>query len=140
MNITLETMSFNNCTVGKLYIDGVILCYTIEKPWRDNEPMISCIPAGVYELNPCLSPRFGKTYCLENTALDVSLCDHTKRTHILLHKANKESQLLGCIAPVSTFGVLPGSGEWCGLSSAVAYNKLMKVLDRKAHKITITRS
>ena len=140
MNITLETMSFNNCTVGKLHVDGVFLCYTMEKPWKDNTPMVSCIPAGVYELNPCISPKFGETYCLENSSLDVSLCGCTKRTHILIHKANMESQLLGCIAPVSSFGVLSGKGEWCGLSSAVAYNKLIDVLDGRSHTITIVRS
>jgi len=51
-----------------------------------------------------------------------------------------ESQLLGCIAPVSSFGVIDGKAEWCGLSSAVAYNKLMNVLDGKQHSITIIRS
>ena len=140
MDITLETMSFNNCTVGKLYVDSVFLCYTIEKPWENNAPMISCIPAGVYELNPCSSPKFGETYCLENPSLNVSHCGTTRRTHILIHKANMESQLLGCIAPVSSFGVLDGKTEWCGLSSAVAYNKLMNVLDGKQHSITIIRS
>jgi len=139
MNITLETMGFNNCTVGKLYIDSVLLCYTMEKPWLDNAVRVSCIPSGVYELNPCISPRFGETYCLENSALDVSLCGCTARTHILIHKANMESQLLGCIAPVSSFGVLNGKGEWCGLSSGAAYNKLMALLDKKPHTITITR-
>lgn len=133
-------MSFNNCTVGKLYVDSVFLCYTIEKSWKDNAPMVSCIPGGVYELNPCISPRFGETYCLENQSLDVSLCGCTKRTHILIHKANMESQLLGCIAPVSSFGVLDGKSEWCGFSSAKAYNKLISVLDRKPHIITIIRS
>jgi hypothetical protein len=140
MNITLETMSFNNCTVGKLYVDSVFLCYTMEKPWEGNEPMVSCVPGGVYELNPCISPRFGETYCLENPSLEVSLCGCTKRTHILFHKANMESQLLGCIAPVSSFGVLDGKGEWCGLSSGKAYNKLIALLDRKPHTITIIRS
>ena len=139
MKITLETMSFNNCTVGKLYVDGVVLCYTIEKPWKNNEPMISCVPAGVYELNPCKSHRFGGTYCLENTDLGVSLHRNTKRTHILIHKANKESQLLGCIAPVSYFGVLNGEVEWCGMSSAKAYNKLMNVLNGELHSIEIIR-
>jgi len=139
MKITLETMSFNNCTVGKLYVDGVVLCYTIEKPWVNNEPMISCVPAGVYELNPCKSHKFGDTYCLENTDLGVSLHSKTKRTHILIHKANMESQLHGCIAPVSSFGVLNGEVEWCGLSSAKAYNKLIDVLAGGLHAIEIIR-
>lgn len=132
-------MSFNNCTVGKLYVDSVFLCYTMEKPWKDNEPMVSCIPAGVYELNSCASPRFGDTYCLENTNLGVSLHGRTKRTHILIHKANMESQLLGCIAPVSSFGVLNGKVEWCGLNSTKAYNKLIDALNGELHSIEIIR-
>lgn len=139
MKITLETMSFNNCTVGKLYVDGVVLFNTMEKPWKNNEPMISCIPAGVYELNPCVSPKFGKTYCLENTDLGVSHHSNTKRTHILIHKANMASELHGCIAPVSSFGVLNGETEWCGMSSAVAYNKLMGILNGEPHSIEIIR-
>lgn len=140
MKITLETMSFNNCTVGKFYVDGVVLFNTIEPPWKNNEPVISCVPAGVYELNPCKSPRFGDTYCLENTDLGVSLNRNTKRTHILLHKANMASELLGCIAPVSYFGVLTGKTEWCGMSSAKAYDKLMNVLGGKLHSIEIKRA
>lgn len=140
MKLTLNTMSFNNCTVGKLYVESVFLCYTIEKPWKDNQPMVSCIPEGEYNLNPVASPKFGDTYCLENKSLNVSLCGCTKRTHILIHKANMESELLGCIAPVSSFGVLNGKAEWCGFSSGKAYNKLMDTLDGKYHTITITRS
>lgn len=140
MNITLDTMSFNNCTVGKLFVDGVFLCYTMEKPWLDNAPMISCVPDGVYELNPTSSPKFGETYYLESPNLGVSLSGNTKRTHILIHKANKESQLLGCIAPVSSFGVFTGADEWCGLSSGVAYNKLMDILGGNYHLLTIKRS
>ena len=132
-------MSFNNCTVGKLYVDSVLLCYTMEKPWKDNQPMISCVPAGVYELNPCTSPRFGETYCLENTDLGVSEHGKTKRTHILIHKANMESELYGCIAPVRYFGVLNGKVEWCGLDSTSAYNRLMKELNGELHFIEIIR-
>ena len=132
-------MSFNNCTVGKLYIGGDLLCNTIEKPYKNNEPCVSCIPAGVYELNPTTSPKFGKTYCLENPELDVSLDGITKRTHILIHKANFESQLLGCIAPVSSFGVILGKVEWAGLSSGRAYNELMELLGDESHTIEIQR-
>lgn len=139
MDLTLNTMSFNNCTVGKLYANGAFVCNTIEKPWNDNQPMISCIPAGKYELNACVSPRFGKTYCLENPLLDVSLSGNTKRTHILIHKANAESQLYGCIAPVSSFGTITGFNEWCGLNSGKAYDKLMAILDREDHTLTIKR-
>lgn len=140
MNLILKTVSFNNCTVGKLYTGDSLICYTIEKPWEDNEPCVSCIPAGVYLLNPCASPKFGNTYCVENSALGVSLCSDTQRTHILFHKANSESELLGCIAPVTSFGVLHGKTEWCGFSSGKAYDKLMSILDGERHTLTIERA
>ena len=83
MKLKLVTFTANNCTVGKLWHDDNLLCYTMEKKWDDNKPNVSCIPAGAYELNPALSPKFGSTYCLENERLGVSLNGDTKRTHIL---------------------------------------------------------
>lgn len=138
MNLRLITFSNNLCTLGKLYDDqDNLICNTMEKPWKDNTPSISCVPAGTYELNKTNSPKFGQTYCLENKALNVSLSGDTARTHILIHKANKETQLLGCIAPVSYFGVL--HSQWAGLSSKVAYDKLMSILGDENHTLEIAR-
>ena len=138
MDLKLITFTANTCTIGKLYLNDELICSTMEKPWRDNRPSVSCIPAGRYDLKPCLSNRFGQTYCLENKDLDVSLDGDTKRTHILIHKANKESELLGCIAPVSYFGIL--DNEWAGLSSKKAYDKLMTLLNKECHTIEIIRN
>jgi len=139
MRLKLITFSNNLCTIGKLYTEsGEELCCTMEKAWRDNQRRISCVPQGLYKLNPTHSPKFGDTYCLENIALDVSLSGPTKRTHILIHKANKESQLLGCIAPVSRFGIL--DNEWAGLSSGTAYNQLMALLAGGEHELEIIRN
>ena len=137
MKLKLVTFTANYCTVGKLWHGDNLLCYTMEKKWNDNKPNVSCIPAGVYELNPTLSPKFGSTYCLENEDLGVSLSGDTRRTHILIHKANKASELQGCIAPVSSFGVL--GGEWAGVNSAKAYDILMSTLAGDKHKIEIVR-
>ena len=112
MNLKLVPFSNNLCTLGKLYANGKEICRTIEKPWKDNQPMISCVPAGVYELSPVNSPKFGDTYCLESIECDVSLCGNTQRTHILIHSANKESELLGCIAPVMSYGILDNEWAW----------------------------
>jgi len=137
MKLKLTTFSNNLCTIGKLYLDDEFICYTIEKPWKDNEVCVSCIPEGTYKLLPTISNKFGETYFLENKNLDVSLSGKTKRTHILIHKANKESQLLGCIAPVSSFGIM--DGEWAGFNSKAAYNRLMMLLNREQHEIEIVR-
>jgi hypothetical protein len=109
----------------------------MEKKWDDNKPNVSCIPAGHYQLNPTLSPKFGSTYCLESESLGVSLSGDTRRTHILIHKANKASELQGCIAPASGFGVL--GGEWAGVNSAKAYDTLMATLAGDKHTIEIVR-
>lgn len=138
MKLTLITFSTSQGTFGKWYDNhGKLICHTVEKAWRDNQPGISCIPAGLYDLKPTKSPKFGNTYCLVNEDLDVSLSGDTKRTHILIHVANKPSELLGCIAPVSEFCIM--HKEWAGSSSAVACNKLMNLLDGEDHKLLIKR-
>ena len=74
-------------------------CATLELPWRENAPMLSCIPAGVYEFHwRTDSPKHGE--CYEAVAVPG-------RTNIQIHAANlagDESkgyvkQLDGCIAP-----------------------------------------
>ena len=63
--------------------------WSVERPWLDNQPNISCIPVGEYKLRWRESPKFGPTWQLE---------DVPGRTHILIHSANFAYQLQGCIA------------------------------------------
>ncbi len=126
--IKLITFSNNLCTIGKLYLDGELICHTMERPWLHNRTYVSCIPTGVYDVQIVSSPKFGVTY----QVLDV-----TGRTHILFHKANRPSELEGCIAPVSSYGIL--GEEWAGMQSAIAYEKLMKALNNEDHKMIIER-
>lgn len=126
--IKLVTFSNNLCTIGNLYFNGELICHTMERPWLKNKVNVSCIPAGEYDIKIVSSPKFGVTY----QVLDV-----IGRTHILFHKANRASELQGCIAPVSSYGTI--QTEWAGLSSAVAYSKLMTVLNNEDHKLLIER-
>lgn len=82
-------------TPGVLIYNNEIVCYTIELPWVDNGPFISCIPTGVYRLKYTHSPSF-KKYTYE-------LLSVPKRTGIRIHSANIVSQLSGCIAPCTCF-------------------------------------
>ena len=75
-------------TIGRLIYEGAVY-YTIERPWKDNIPFESCIPAGEYELVRHDSPKFGKDTWL------VSGVDN--RSYILLHVANTERHVVGCI-------------------------------------------
>ena len=64
---------------------GVIVCgggqhlFTGELPWKNNQPNISCIPAGTYTVRVRVSNRFGRVY--EITGVDG-------RTYILFHQGN----------------------------------------------------
>lgn len=98
--LLLKTTETNGATIGNLVgINGEDLGVTIERQWLDNEPNISCVPAGIYKLIPHDSPRFGKTYALENEELDVSKCGRTKRTYCLFgHVGNTVEDVTGCVA------------------------------------------
>ena len=98
--LLLKTIEKDGATIGKLTgVNGEDLGVTIERPWLDNEPNVSCVPAGIYRLIPHDSPKFGKTYELENKELDVSKCGRTKRTYCLFgHVGNTVEDVTGCVA------------------------------------------
>ena len=76
---------------GTLTVDGTdFKCVTVERPWMDNEPNISCIPEGTYPLKLEYSVRFQrKLFELKNVP---------NRSEVKIHNANFASQLNGCIA------------------------------------------
>lgn len=115
MKLELIRTYFPGGVNGKLLIDGVKVCDTIELPWKENQLRVSCIPEGVYELTKRYSLRFG-WHLLLNSVPD--------RSFILMHAYNdalKESK--GCIAPVSAL-----TGEGRGTGSRVALQKVLSVV------------
>ena len=113
---------------GVLRFNGAELCKTIELPWRNNQPRVSCIPEGRYQLRKRHSPRF--KYHFE--VMDVK-----DRKYILFHAGNDAGkELRGCIAPV-----LQHTGEGKGSSSRAALermkDRLYPLLDN-GHVITLT--
>ena len=63
---------------------------TLELPWKDNTPRISCIPEGEYTWIKHESPKFGLTLWLQGVP---------NRSEILIHPGNYTSEILGCILP-----------------------------------------
>jgi hypothetical protein len=115
MELELVRVYFPNGCNGELYNNGERICFTIELPWLDNKPRISCIPEGRYEINRRYSPRFKHHFQLMNV---------DKRSLILIHAANDaQKELKGCIAPVS---ILTAEGK--GLQSRRALEKIRKLL------------
>jgi hypothetical protein len=95
-------------TLGKA-VYGEHVFWTIEKPWKDNQPFISCIPEGYYRLGRRNSPRFGPNVW---EVLEVP-----NRTHILLHVANTADDVVGCIGL--------GSSVWADLGGVGSSRKAM---------------
>jgi len=65
-------------------------CVTLELPWKDNAPQVSCIPEGIYQVRTRRTDKFGLHYHVQ---------DVPARDWILFHPGNFVSQLRGCIIP-----------------------------------------
>lgn len=79
-------------TPGQIIVDGYSF-KTLERPWLNNEPFVSCIPPGNYIVK---RDKTGKHQF-------YSITDVDNRTDIEIHIANKVSELLGCIALGTSF-------------------------------------
>jgi hypothetical protein len=111
MKLELNRTYFPEGTNGILLLDGVVLCATIELPWKNNQSRISCIPEGKYQVIKRYSPHF---------RWHLQLRDVPGRQLILIHPGNDAiTELKGCIAPVS---LLTGIGK--GDFSKLAFKKI----------------
>lgn len=112
MKLTLIRLYGNLGTNGFLIANKQLICKTIELPWRNNQPSVSCIPEGKYVLQLRDSERFGR---------HLEIIDVPKRSLILFHPANDAlRELRGCIAPVTEL-----VGQGMGTESRLAFRKLM---------------
>ena len=90
----IRDIDTGNETLGRLYCDDEWMCYTIERPWKDNERRVSCIPEGTY---PLTTKEYGRFY--ERYKLPIPILKNTEpRSEILIHPANYARELAGCIA------------------------------------------
>lgn len=96
-------------TNGTITYQGEVICHTIELPYRNNIPRISCIPIGQYKLEKRRYPKHG-----EQIGIPIVL----GREAILIHAANNAwKELQGCIAPVTTL-TGEGRGDYSGKALA----------------------
>ena len=128
MELELIRTYFPNGTNGEILLNGKRVCSSIELPWKNNQPRISCIPEGRYELTKRYSQRFDHHLLVNGV---------TNRSYILIHAYNdalKESK--GCIAPVSLF-IAEGRGN----NSRLALKKLLAMTAiefEKGNKVFLT--
>lgn len=113
----VRVSEYNGATLGVLCVDDVPEFVTLEDAWRDNERMISCIPVGRYTVVPRNSPKFGRTYQVENVP---------ERDHILFHAGNTHKDTHGCILLGMQFGRV--GSESAILASRSAFNRFLDLM------------
>lgn len=95
--MVLKRRYYEKGNTGILVLPDGTIFNTIERPWLDNEPYISCVPEGTYPITlekSDLVERLTKgKYVNAYTINDVP-----GRSVIRFHQANYPSQLEGCIA------------------------------------------
>ena len=97
-------------------------CFTVERPWLDNQARESCIPEGVYRLQLGTFNRGGYP------AYEVM--DVPNRSLIKIHKGNTIDDVIGCIAPGKSLGYV--HGKWAVLRSKDAFEEFMRAMEEKA--------
>lgn len=132
MHLTIHRTYYDGGTNGLLTMgaNSEPVCYTIELPWRNNEPNRSCIPEGTYVLKRRYSPKF-------RWHLEVK--EVPGRSYILIHPANHAArELKGCIAPVLLL-TGPGTGEQSQRAFDLLISRLFQSLQsRTTILLTVT--
>ena len=97
--------------------DGIPFALTCEREWVNNQPDVSCIPAGSYACKRVNSPRFGNTF---------EVTDVPGRTSILFHSGNTKDDSKGCILVGEEFGTV--NGKTAVLSSKRGFAEFLERL------------
>lgn len=106
-------------TLGELYIDGILFCYTVEDTVRKGEKIKgkTAIPFGTYKVIVNNSARFKKPMPL--------LLDVPNFEGVRIHSGNTAEDSEGCII----IGMTP-TENGVGMSR-IAFEKLMKRLENQ---------
>jgi len=110
MNSLLKLKRFDRLeegTFGKLIFPDGWWCYTVERPWLDNKPMVSCIPDGVYTLGLRYSPTV-KRITRGRYSEGWEIQDVPGRSYIMVHPANWPTDLNGCVGVGEKYTELQG--------------------------------
>ena len=115
--------------------------HIMEPPWRDNRRNRSCIPPGIYEVLPHLSPRFKRCLLVTNVP---------DRSHILFHAGNVggdvengyHTHTHGCLLPGLRRGRIKVKGrvQAAVLSSRTAFRHVMTWADGRPFELEIVHA
>lgn len=117
-------------TFGTLTVAGGFQCRTVERPWLENRPFVSCIPEGEYVLKPRRFNRGGYD--------TWEVCHVPGRSYILIHKAVIPEHVQGCIGVGTRVGTY--KNQWAILGQSEALSVLLDVLSSgDEHTLSISR-
>lgn len=116
-----------DCTLGAFIgMDArqniLMSCVTLELPYLNNEPRVSAIPEGIYDVVARESPKHGYHYHITGVP---------GRELILFHPGNYTSQLLGCILPGQKFADLNTDRIPDIVNTRATLNKMLAVMGAK---------
>jgi len=121
----IRTTKTEKSTSGKLLINGVFFCYTLEDVERTEKIYgKTAIPTGTYKVIISYSPRFKKQMPL--------LLNVPNYLGVRIHTGNKAEDTEGCILVGET-----KEPDFIG-KSKVAYKKLMSILNKASITEEIT--
>jgi hypothetical protein len=133
--VTVKRLSDNGMqTLGALTFvaknSSIFVCKTLELPWKNNTPKISCIPQGQYECKYTFSNHMNKfTY---------EILSVPERSGIRIHSANLYTQLLGCIALGSALKDLNLDGQQDVIHSGETILKFEEAMKHEPFILTIS--
>jgi hypothetical protein len=110
----------NKAILGTIELDKEELCKTLENPWLNNQPFISCVPAFKYIAKKYSSSSYDNVWELQNVK---------DRSKILIHNGNLEKHTQGCILVGASWGFI--DQELAVLNSVATLNRLHKKLDNE---------
>ncbi|PRY38459.1 hypothetical protein CLV58_109186 [Spirosoma oryzae] len=124
LNLYLNRTYYPTGTNGSL-TDGMReISKTIELPWKDNQPRISCIPEGTYPVVIYNSPKHGPSLLLKKVPGRSMIEVHSANWAMGKDGTGKTPQLLGCIAPVTQLDTETGGRPGVGWNSGKALEKV----------------
>jgi hypothetical protein len=120
-----ETLGTMICTNGT----NMLTLQTLELPWLNNMPNISCIPTGTYTV--------ARTFSIRHLRWMYEILKVTQRDGIRLDVANYYYQLQGCVALGLTKSDINKDGELDVVSSMLASKALEYFFNKKPFILTI---
>lgn len=119
----LRQQSTNQCTMGYMSVNGEIMGYTLELPWKNNQQNVSSIPAGTY--NGIL--RYDKS-----DKWRIQLENVPNRTGVQIHIGNYTKEIKGCVLIGNTADV-----NNCSVyNSGAAYTRLKEMFYGTANPVS----